>query len=147
MSDEDTAPCTAASVAAIVVTALGKIAEAAHDAEVALAKLANVEPVSGLKRPPTTKREQLAGMTKRQRREFVGKRPPSEFNLFIKSEVEKIRMANPGVAPTEALTQAAHSWKLKKTGLPVSTPPPSKKEKPHKEKSHKKDKHKDKDKK
>jgi len=144
MSDEDASPCAASDVAAIVVTALGKIAEAAHEAEHALATLAKVKPVSSLKRAVIGKREQMAGMTKKQRRELVGKRPPTEFNLFMKNEVEKIKASNPSIPPTDAFTQAAANWKLKKAGAAVSTPPPMKKDKPHKEKSHKKDKHKDK---
>ena len=41
------------------------------------------------------------------------KRAPSAFNLFMKSELTRLKKANPSLNHKVAFVQAAHNWKAK----------------------------------
>jgi hypothetical protein len=47
-------------------------------------------------------------------KEDVKKRAPSAYNLFIKSELAKVKKANPKMDHKEAFTTAAHNWRKQK---------------------------------
>jgi hypothetical protein len=42
------------------------------------------------------------------------KRQPSEYNIFMKSEVPRVKKKNPSLSHTEAFTTAARGWSKNK---------------------------------
>jgi len=143
-SDAEPASANAAELAAALLPLVARMTETLFDAQRALARCAGVpagQQIGSLKRVAGATIAGEKPMTKKQKRELKPHRAPTAFNLFMKSEVAKVKAEQPGLAPKEVFTACAARWKAakEKEGSLHSTPPPSKKEK-HKDKSHKKDK-------
>jgi hypothetical protein len=143
-SDAEPAIANAAELAAALLPLVARMTETLFDAQRALARCAGVpagQQIGSLKRVAGATIAGEKPMTKKQKRELKPHRAPTAFNLFMKSEVAKVKAEQPGLAPKEVFTACAARWKAakEKEGSLHSTPPPSKKEK-HKDKSHKKDK-------
>ena len=52
----------------------------------------------------------MAGGKNRRKR---GKRKPTAYNIFMKSEIKKVKKANPSISHIEAFKRAAGNWKSK----------------------------------
>lgn len=151
---------SASELAGALVPAVARLAEAAYDVQIILAKLGNVPAGGSLKRTAGASAAALDNLpetvklTKKQKRELRPPRQPTAFNLFIKSEVAKVRAENPNMEPKAVFSECAARWKVHKAkhGIAapsgnlagMSTPMGGHKEKSKKEKSHKKDKKRDK---
>ena len=151
---------SASELAGALVPAFARLAEAAYDVQIILAKLGDVPAGGSLKRTAGASAAALddlpetVKLTKKQKRELRPPRQPTAFNLFIKSEVAKVRAENPNMEPKAVFSECAARWKVHKAKhgsvapsgnlAGMSTPMGGHKEKSKKEKSHKKDKKRDK---
>jgi len=153
---------SATELAGALVPAVARLAEAAYDLQIILAKMGEVPAGGSLKRTAGAAAAAIENLpesvklTKKQKRELRPPRQPTAFNLFIKSEVAKVRAENPNMEPKAVFSECAARWKAHKAkhgsaapggtlaAAGMSTPMGGHKEKSKKEKSHKKDKKRDK---
>ena len=68
-------------------------------------------------------------------------RKPSAFNLFMKQELKRVKLANPSLTHKEVFKKAAYNWSDHKKGQPAQTHKTHKR-KTHKRKTHKRKTHK-----
>ena len=156
MSDDDRDDAvTAMELAKRLAPTFAKIAEAAHEAHGTLVKFAKIPNESTLVKRGRGMDAEGKRLTKAQKRELKPPRAPTAFNMFMKTEVQRVRDERGDLTPKEVFTECARRWREKKSRAqgslsgggslnPMSTPPGTMKDKPKKDKSHKKDKKKDK---
>jgi hypothetical protein len=148
--DERDEEMTAMELAKRLAPAFAKMAEAAHEASGMLSKFAKIPNESTLVKRGRGMDSEGKRLTKAQKRELKPPRAPTAFNMFMKDEVQRVRVERGDLSPKEVFTECARRWREKKSRTqgslqgggslnPVSTPP-AMKDKHKKDKSHKKDK-------
>ena len=147
--DERDDAMTAMELAKRLAPALAKMAEAAHEATTMLSKFAKIPNESTLVKRARGMDSEGKRLTKAQKRELKPPRAPTAFNMFMKDEVQRVRVERGDLTPKEVFTECARRWREKKSrqgslqgggSLNPGSTPPAMKDKHKKEKSHKKDK-------
>lgn len=54
------------------------------------------------------------GGAKKKVKKAKTKRKPTAYNIFMKSEIKKVKKANPSISHIEAFKRAAGNWKSNK---------------------------------
>ena len=59
-------------------------------------------------------KESLLTTIQQKKKKTGPKRPPTEYNIFVKNKIDELKITNPELKNTQLMSEAAKSWSLNK---------------------------------